>query len=299
MSDMDKKGYYFCGYYTNSFFEGKPVNYKTDFPKYKLIFYKIKYKLNGGRNSKYNFKKYNINTEFELSNPTRRLYRFMGWFDASVKKITKIDSGSTGNIFLEAKWIHESIFVGNENNIENKEDVFFKDVDSKKEYLIEMYQTELAFFDLFESKNNSLATADTILLTLASIFTSQFFVSENEKPPLILKLSGVILITLIMLSLGITLLNVIFKVGKRRKRILKIKYNHHSISGIIRYSQKEFINRINNISSEDIINDLAKQVYGLVNHNEKSQRKIRIAVIIDIIALIYFLIILIILLFIK
>lgn len=102
-----------------------------------------------------------------------------------------------------------------------------------------------------------------------------------------------------MLSLGITLLNVIFKVGKRRKRILKIKYNHHSISGIIRYSQKEFINRINNISSEDIINDLAKQVYGLVNHNEKSQRKIRIAVIIDIIALIYFLIILIILLFIK
>lgn len=299
MSVKLKKGYQFCGYYTNPFYEGKPVSYQTEYPMYKLLFYKIKYKLNGGRNSQYNLKKYNINTAFELSVPTKKLHRFIGWYDENGNKVSEIKSGTIGDIVLEAKWVHESIYF--EAKVQKREKLsepFFKDDISKKDYLLEMYQTELSFFDLFESKNNSLATADTILLTLASIFTTQFFDKEGQNNSCLLMILSIILVAMIMTSLGVILLNVIFKVGKRPKRIIKIKYNHHSISGIIRYSRNEFIERINTISSEDLVNDLAKQVYGLVKINENSQRRIRVAVIIDLIALVYFFVILIIMQFI-
>lgn len=159
-----------------------------------------------------------------------------------------------------------------------------------------MIQTQLQFFNLFEAKNTSLATVDAILLTLASLFTSTILIENksilNGGPNLLLKIGLIILVCIILSSLVVTLLNIIFDVGKRHKRYLKIKYNHHSISGVIHYNKEEFKNRICTIPTNEVLNDLASQTWGLIRINEKNQKRIKIAVILDLIGLVWFIMIL-------
>ncbi len=69
--------------------------------------YDITYVLNGGSNNSLNPIKYNIeSTRIQLATPTKDGYTFAGWFtdSALTKSITAIETGSTGNISLYAKW---------------------------------------------------------------------------------------------------------------------------------------------------------------------------------------------------
>ena len=69
--------------------------------------YTITYKLDGGKNSSKNPKKYTVETsKITLKSPTRKGYKFVGWYSNSkmTKKVTKISKGSTGNVTLYAKW---------------------------------------------------------------------------------------------------------------------------------------------------------------------------------------------------
>ena len=109
-----RKGYDFVGWYSDSKFK-KQVS-KIDkgttgdiklYAKWKAKEYTIKYKLNGGKNSSRNPKKYTVETsKITLKSPTRKGYKFVGWYSNSkmTKKVTKISKGSTGNVTLYAKW---------------------------------------------------------------------------------------------------------------------------------------------------------------------------------------------------
>ncbi len=83
---------------------GKTVKLYAKWKKHK---YKITYQLNGGKNNSKNPSKYYVTTKtIKLKNPTRKGYKFMGWYSDKKckKKVTQIKKGTTGNKTLYAKW---------------------------------------------------------------------------------------------------------------------------------------------------------------------------------------------------
>lgn len=69
--------------------------------------YTIKYKLNGGKNSKKNPScYYNTTKTIKLKKPTKKGYTFKGWYTDKQcrKKVTAIKKGSSGQKTLYAKW---------------------------------------------------------------------------------------------------------------------------------------------------------------------------------------------------
>lgn len=83
--------------------------------------YTITYVLNGGTNSASNPSKYsNTSSIIVLANPTRKAYTFEGWYsdEKFTKPVTKINTGSSGNKTLYAKWkgiSYKIAFNGNKN----------------------------------------------------------------------------------------------------------------------------------------------------------------------------------------
>lgn len=115
------KGYTFAGWNTKANGLGrsykdmasvKNMTAKDNFTiklyaQWKANEYQITYYLNGGINAKKNPATYTItNKTITLATPTRKGYKFAGWYKDSKFKtsITKIESGSTGNLKLYAKW---------------------------------------------------------------------------------------------------------------------------------------------------------------------------------------------------
>lgn len=106
-----RKGYKFTGWYTS---DGKLIDANTIYPykkniklyaHWKKIKYSISYSLTGENNLS-NITEYSITISFKFLNPTRKGYKFVGWYKDSKyrKRITKITKGSTGNLTLYAKW---------------------------------------------------------------------------------------------------------------------------------------------------------------------------------------------------
>ncbi len=80
---------------------GKVINL---YAVWKLDTYSIEYVMNSGTNASGNPGTYTVLDSVVLSEPTRTGYKFMGWFTDDGVVITKIESGSTGNITLNAVW---------------------------------------------------------------------------------------------------------------------------------------------------------------------------------------------------
>lgn len=112
-----KNGYQFAGwslsaggssaYSDGSFFEMGTSSSVTLYAIWSLFSYTIMYNLDGGINNRQNPVGYEINSEtITLQNPTRSGYVFKGWYTDAAKTviITKIPTGSTGNIVLYADW---------------------------------------------------------------------------------------------------------------------------------------------------------------------------------------------------
>uniref|UniRef100_UPI003FEFDF41 InlB B-repeat-containing protein n=1 Tax=Roseburia sp. TaxID=2049040 RepID=UPI003FEFDF41 len=67
----------------------------------------MSYELNGGKNSSKNPTVYTMKTKtIKLAKPTRKGYKFKGLYSDSKFKnrVKTIESGSTGNVKLYAKW---------------------------------------------------------------------------------------------------------------------------------------------------------------------------------------------------
>ena len=111
-----RAGYTFAGWYDNAEFTGSAVTVipevntgdETFWAKWTPIEYTITYNLDGGTNAEGNPTKYDVeDDEIKLSVPTRKGYRFLGWYDNAEftgSAVTVIPAGSTGDKTFWAKW---------------------------------------------------------------------------------------------------------------------------------------------------------------------------------------------------
>lgn len=113
--DLERRGYIFGGWYTNSSFSGTPVTIintgstgnRTLYSKWTLQSYDITYNLNGGTNSANNPSSYTVHDAFDFADPSREYYSFDGWYtNASFtsSKVVGIANNSTGYVEIFAKW---------------------------------------------------------------------------------------------------------------------------------------------------------------------------------------------------
>ncbi|MDG5815923.1 BspA family leucine-rich repeat surface protein [Chitinispirillales bacterium ANBcel5] len=112
-----RKGYTFEGWYSDqsmneewNFKEEVIISDTTLFAYWNVVTYEISYTLNNGSNHDDNPRFYTIESEaISLKNASREGFSFLGWFVDSVR-ISQIESGSTGDLTLEAKWTEDPVF---------------------------------------------------------------------------------------------------------------------------------------------------------------------------------------------
>lgn len=105
--------YTFNGWYDNENFEGNRIysiplgqtGEKNIYAKMTPIDYNITFTLNGGTLLESNPSTYNIETEtFYFNNPTKSGCEFLGWYDGSGNRITRIQKGTYGNLSFDARY---------------------------------------------------------------------------------------------------------------------------------------------------------------------------------------------------
>lgn len=133
LKSPEKKGYNFL-YFVNEKDERvdiiHPKSLLSDIvltAKYELATYNIIYKLKDGINNPNNPSTYVYLTEVTLFDPTKADCLFLGWYEDHnfTRQVTKIKSGTSGDVILYAKWATENLIinynlnggVNNENNI--------------------------------------------------------------------------------------------------------------------------------------------------------------------------------------
>ncbi|MDG5814602.1 InlB B-repeat-containing protein [Chitinispirillales bacterium ANBcel5] len=112
-----REGYTFEGWYSDQnmdekwdFEEGVITSDTNLFAYWNVITYQISYTLNGGSNHDDNPNSYTIESEaISIKNASREGFSFLGWFVDTVR-ISQIESGSTGDLTLEAKWTEDPVF---------------------------------------------------------------------------------------------------------------------------------------------------------------------------------------------
>ena len=122
-ADPTKTGYNFDGWlYNGSVFDFGTIIAQDIVleAEWSLINYTINYVLGeGATNASTNPSTYTIETEtFNLQDPTRDSYNFMGWYNEDVDpdlRITRIEKGSYGNITLTAHWTQCFVVTFNTN----------------------------------------------------------------------------------------------------------------------------------------------------------------------------------------
>ena len=113
-----RRGYTFAGWYTaksggsriGSSSVVRTTRNQTLYARWKLVKYKIQYRLGKGQNSRSNPAGYTVTSRtIVLKNPVRKGYTFKGWYSDPKfkKKVTKIAAGSTGSRKLYARWVRK------------------------------------------------------------------------------------------------------------------------------------------------------------------------------------------------
>ena len=113
-----RRGYTFAGWYTaksggsriGSSSVVRTTRNQTLYARWKLVKYKIQYRLGKGTNSRSNPAGYTVTSRtIVLKNPVRKGYTFKGWYSDPKfkKKVRKIAAGSTGNRKLYARWVRK------------------------------------------------------------------------------------------------------------------------------------------------------------------------------------------------
>lgn len=115
--------HYDLGYTGNQ--QAKNMFFEYDYSPYT---YNVTYDLDGGTNNSANPSTYNVLYGVSLKNPTKKGYRFLGWYEGN-KKVTGINEGAnasfssasdlysklktrkTGNVKLTAKWQYITYYV--------------------------------------------------------------------------------------------------------------------------------------------------------------------------------------------
>lgn len=113
LANPEKEGDVFEGWYADAAFKKRVTKIESGSTGYRHFYakwkneYKVSYELNGGRNSWKNPSCWNADSsDFELFDPVRAGYDFVGWFlDKNFKKrAVFLDSGLHDDVVLYAKW---------------------------------------------------------------------------------------------------------------------------------------------------------------------------------------------------
>lgn len=113
-----RRGYTFAGWYTaksggsriGSSSVVRTTRNQTLYARWKLVKYKIQYRLGKGTNSRSNPAGYTVRSRtIVLKNPVRKGYTFKGWYSDPKfkKKVRKIAAGSIGSRKLYARWVRK------------------------------------------------------------------------------------------------------------------------------------------------------------------------------------------------
>lgn len=113
-----RRVYTFAGWYTaksggsriGSSSVVRTTRNQTLYARWKLVKYKIQYRLGKGTNSRSNPAGYTVRSRtIVLKKPVRKGYTFKGWYSDPKfkKKVTKIAAGSTGSRKLYARWVRK------------------------------------------------------------------------------------------------------------------------------------------------------------------------------------------------
>ena len=133
LPEPTKKGYNFLGWYDENdtkvtVIPAGSTGDKTFWAKWEVIPYSITYNLDGGTNAEGNPPKYDVeDDEIKLRDPTKKGYKFLGWYDNAAFKgeaVKNIPKGSTGVKKFWAKWTPEEYTItynldGGDNNAAN------------------------------------------------------------------------------------------------------------------------------------------------------------------------------------
>lgn len=169
-------------------------------------------------------------------------------------------------------------------------------------YLENLVSKQLELYTWCEEKVTTLATIDTILLGGATLFVgkikSNTFIlpTSNSIGDIIrrfIESNFSIFVVLMMfvpifISLGLTLWHVIPKM--RSGTTASAIKNHRSSAGIHKYrDNKEYMKRLDEIFENEIVADLARQIYGMNTNIWRNQFSIKVAVWFDLVGLAGFL----------
>jgi len=164
---------------------------------------------------------------------------------------------------------------------------FAEDNEKKFQYLERLDAKQLDLYDWCETKVSTLATIDTILFGVATLFLDKImFVNEvnNARLTILNTVMVLLLLTPLFISLIIALWHIRPKMGKGKAT--STRSNHRSVSGIHHFKSKDaYKTHFEKLTIKELCEDLISKIYGMNNNIWKNQKSIKIAVLFDLIGL--------------
>lgn len=186
-----------------------------------------------------------------------------------------------------------------ENTSSSQESTFSKI--ERIQYVQNLVEKQLDLYGWCETKVTTLATIDSILIAGVTLFVDHVKMEsfpKRDNNNLLDASMGFIERNLSIIAMATILLPVFLSLGtalwhvipKMRSGAYKSPIgNHRSSAGIQRFtSLKEYEKYMNSISFDTIHHDLIHQIYGMNTNIWRNQRSIRIAVWFDLVALFFF-----------
>ena len=180
--------------------------------------------------------------------------------------------------------------VSKENGTHAEKKGFFaEDTREKITYLESVDDKQFWMYDWCEAKVGTLATIDTILLAILSFIFEKL--KESSYPCKLFEIIQTVLMFVTLISLSVSLIIALLHIRpKMGKTSNKGRPNHRSSNGIRHWSNKEsYYEAYDDLTCELICKDLAYQIYGMNVNIWKNQKTIKVAVTLDIISVIGFL----------
>lgn len=185
-----------------------------------------------------------------------------------------------------------------------KKPYFAENSEKKIDYLISITSKQYKMYNVCETKVNIIATISAIFIGATILFFDKRQALTTISITLILNISTILMLLLFIISLAI----MIWYVGPDKiinPNWVKIKDyeflpNHRAIYGIKKFNNiKKYKKYINKMTQENICDQIITQIFVLNEMNWKMQKVINIAVSLNIIGLLLFIIIISIYLFMQ
>ncbi len=204
-------------------------------------------------------------------------------FKQFVKKDVKNDFPTSQHKSISLVDVKEKDIIERE-----KPQRYLEDTETKIEYLESLVTKQLDLYNWCEEKVSTLATIDSVLLGAATIFIDKLISFDGNTCWVrwIINISLAVGILLpLFISMTIALSHIRPKMGNASN---SGRPNHRSANGIRHFTKEQYRQVFDEISDEELCEDLSRQIYGMNNNIWKNQKSIKWAVNCDIVGLVVF-----------